>query len=237
MNKKFIFGFILGIVLSSSVIYAANIFANNVSYDNTNSGITSNNVQGAIDELYTKANNPSIPANYKELSVITSAVANDIVSGKTAYNSNGEFITGTYEPEYITGTLDGGNNYISQGTTIPNRSVSANISQGKYIVVTNLIYGWVKTESGTNTTSDSDSTVSLSCVSNGCSITNLNTYVSSTFSTSPRPSTSCYSAQWNTNNVFYVVSNSSNVLKAITNETRTETQTSMDLKMQVLKLN
>ena len=51
-NNK-IFTFILGgIVFSSISVMAATYFESNaVTYDNTESGLTSTNVQGAIDEL------------------------------------------------------------------------------------------------------------------------------------------------------------------------------------------
>ena len=57
IDRKTIIAFILGaLIFGSTGVIAATLLANNVSYDNTNSGINSTNVQGAIDELYTKAN-------------------------------------------------------------------------------------------------------------------------------------------------------------------------------------
>ena len=52
--KNRILIFILGGLIFSSVsVYAITYFpSNNVTYDNTKSGLTSTNVQGAIDELY-----------------------------------------------------------------------------------------------------------------------------------------------------------------------------------------
>ena len=52
--KKYLIGFILGVVSAGVVIvYAETYFpSNDVTYDNTESGLTSTNVQGAIDELY-----------------------------------------------------------------------------------------------------------------------------------------------------------------------------------------
>ena len=57
-NFKLVLGMIIGIVLASTTVYAATILfaSDSVSYSNTNSGLTSTNVQGALDELYTKAN-------------------------------------------------------------------------------------------------------------------------------------------------------------------------------------
>ena len=54
--KKYLIGFILGVVSASVVIvYAETYFpSNDVTYDNTESGLVSTDVQGAIDELYTE---------------------------------------------------------------------------------------------------------------------------------------------------------------------------------------
>mgnify|MGYP004469642067 CR=1 FL=1 len=54
-NKRFLLGFLLGILISSGSVYAASIISKDVSYDNSNSKLTSTNVQGAIDELYKTA--------------------------------------------------------------------------------------------------------------------------------------------------------------------------------------
>ena len=52
--KKYLIGFVLGVVSAGVVIvYAETYFpSNDVTYDNTESGLASTNVQGAIDELY-----------------------------------------------------------------------------------------------------------------------------------------------------------------------------------------
>lgn len=55
-HYKFILGIVAGLVLSSLITYAATAVASsNVSYSNTASGLSSTTVQGAIDELNTKA--------------------------------------------------------------------------------------------------------------------------------------------------------------------------------------
>lgn len=51
-NIKFILGVLVGILISGITVYAVNISSSNVEYDNTNSGLQSNNVEGAINELY-----------------------------------------------------------------------------------------------------------------------------------------------------------------------------------------
>ena len=52
--KSYLPGFILGVVSAAVVVvYAETYFpSNQVTYDNKESGLSSNNVQGAIDELY-----------------------------------------------------------------------------------------------------------------------------------------------------------------------------------------
>ena len=57
--KKNIIGFIIGVILcTGTFVYAAVTFpSNEVSYDNTESGLSSTNVNGAIDELYTECTN------------------------------------------------------------------------------------------------------------------------------------------------------------------------------------
>ncbi len=53
-SKRYLIGFILGVitVFSISVIAATYFPSGDVTYDNTESGLSSTNVQGAIDELY-----------------------------------------------------------------------------------------------------------------------------------------------------------------------------------------
>ena len=54
-NFKLIIAFSLGLVLAGTGVYAANtIYSKNVTYDNSNSGLSSVNVQDALDELYLK---------------------------------------------------------------------------------------------------------------------------------------------------------------------------------------
>ena len=54
-NKKNILTILICILLSFGSVYAANILSKDVSYDNSSSKLTSNNVQGAIDEVYKTA--------------------------------------------------------------------------------------------------------------------------------------------------------------------------------------
>ena len=59
--KKYLIGFILGVVSACTIsVIAATYFpSNDVTYDNKESGLSSTNVQGAIDELYTECTKES----------------------------------------------------------------------------------------------------------------------------------------------------------------------------------
>ena len=76
-NSFFIMGLIFGILFSVTGVYAVTQYASNtVYYINKNSGLSSNNVQGAIDELATihKPGNNDCPSGYvctKNLDVYT----------------------------------------------------------------------------------------------------------------------------------------------------------------------
>ena len=55
-NITFLLGMFIGILITGITVYASSVInGSDVSYNNTNSGLTSSNVQTAIDELYTKA--------------------------------------------------------------------------------------------------------------------------------------------------------------------------------------
>lgn len=102
--KNRIFIFALGILISSSISVLAQTYfpSNDITYDNTQSGLSSNNVQGAIDELYNTCINPPTPEGGEGLLDNV-----DIVS-------SGD---GLYVDEYETGkyTYKGGNpnNYVT----------------------------------------------------------------------------------------------------------------------------
>ena len=72
-NTKLILGFILGIVVSSTTIYAANFASGDV--EHTKSNGTKITVQAALNELYTIHNSGT-------------AGTADILSGKTAFSGN-----------------------------------------------------------------------------------------------------------------------------------------------------
>lgn len=88
---KLVIGIILGVLIAGSSVYYAAVLYNSqdVGYDNTNSHLTANNVQGAIDELYLKAN---LQARIEALTTITQEVATtttNVKSGTIRYTTKG----------------------------------------------------------------------------------------------------------------------------------------------------
>ena len=56
-NAKTITAFVLGAILTGGTVYAATVLpSSQVGYDNSTSGLAATDVQGALDELNTKAN-------------------------------------------------------------------------------------------------------------------------------------------------------------------------------------
>ena len=119
--KSKIFSLLLGIIVSAGIyVTAATIMANRITYnDGTVKTALDTLYQRAGIEKYTgpftfeadpnqditiqtagkliKGNlSATIPSQYKDLSTTTTATAEDILLGKTAYDNNGELITGTF---------------------------------------------------------------------------------------------------------------------------------------------
>ena len=78
-NAKIITAFVLGAILTGGTVYAATVLpSSQVGYDNSASGLAATDVQGALDELYTRANtwidaskdySSSHPVSYTHLDV------------------------------------------------------------------------------------------------------------------------------------------------------------------------
>ena len=97
--KKFIFGLLLGLIIAGSIGVAAySIASKDVSYDNTNSGATKNNVQGAIDELYEKVNGDLVGGNV--------SVANWMNEKYTTNTSWTTFAPTVYSPDFFDASGD-----------------------------------------------------------------------------------------------------------------------------------
>ena len=66
-NYKIVIGFIIGIILSATGVYAVTYYGEgtDLTYNNTSSGLKATNIQEALDELYEEANDPC-PGYYCE---------------------------------------------------------------------------------------------------------------------------------------------------------------------------
>ncbi len=79
-HKTLIFGIIIGMIIASGGVYAiTSIAGSNITYSNTNSGLSSTNVQGAIDELYDKANKTG---KFVEAYTYSESGANKCITGE-----------------------------------------------------------------------------------------------------------------------------------------------------------
>ena len=119
--KKYLIGFILGVVSAGVVIvYAETYFpSNNVTYDNTESGLTSTDVQGAIDELYGVCFPPK---------------AGDTILDNTDIVTSGD---GLYEDEYEDGR------YLYKGAN-PNNYVTFNNEKAGWRIISINSDGTIK---------------------------------------------------------------------------------------------
>ena len=109
--KKYLIGFIFGVVSACTIsVIAATYFpSNDVTYDNTESGLTSTNVQGAIDELYKTCTTEKVDVGGIEIPVVNEG-------------------DGLYEDEYEEGR------YIYKGAN-PNNYVTFNNEQAGWRIV------------------------------------------------------------------------------------------------------
>lgn len=101
-NKKFIFGMVLGLIVSGGVVYASGLLASSITYDNTTSQLkdSQNNnvtdVQTAIDVLYNKAQAASQSgsgSSSSSFSSLSSSLSRTPVTFYNDYASNDYHIT------------------------------------------------------------------------------------------------------------------------------------------------
>ena len=84
-NYKFLIGLIIGGILSGTSVYAANtIYSKNVTYDNSNSGLSATNVQDALDETYSKCIPPTAADSIINLYNDGSSINTVNIGGDTA---------------------------------------------------------------------------------------------------------------------------------------------------------
>ena len=87
-NYKLFLGIFIGIIISGVTVYAIN--ANEISYNG-------NTLDTTLDELYTKA------STYKKLDTETTVLSNNLLKDITAYDNNGNLITGTVSTTCVSG--------------------------------------------------------------------------------------------------------------------------------------
>ena len=120
--KKNILGIIIGgLIFGTAGVYAATYFPSyNVTYDNTESGLSSTDVQGAIDELYNECKTP--------------AMGGDGILEKVPIVTSGD---GLYKDEYEDGkyTYKGGN---------PNNYITFNNERAAWRIISILSDGTIK---------------------------------------------------------------------------------------------
>ena len=93
MKKNILLVLITAIICITGTVIASNYLASEVVYNNTT-------VDQALDELYNRTE------NYVELTSDTTVDPSTLLKGITAYNKNGELITGDVSTNCITGVLD-----------------------------------------------------------------------------------------------------------------------------------
>ena len=92
MNKKVVLAFVLGVLISGVSVYAAtNYLASEIVYNDTT-------VENALNELYT------VHETYKNLTSDTTVTPDALLNGITAYNKNGELVTGNISTNCVHGT-------------------------------------------------------------------------------------------------------------------------------------
>ncbi len=99
-NLIVVIGFIIGIIISATGVYAATIIGkgSDLTYSNTSSGLSSTNIQGSLDELYKCKENLNCPegkicvknnlklGDYVKMTPTKSSYTTD--TSKTGYSSN-----------------------------------------------------------------------------------------------------------------------------------------------------
>ena len=129
-TKSYLIGLILGIVVSGTIsVIAATYFpSNDVTYDNSESGLSSTDVQGAIDELYGVCTTPP--------------TAGDSILDNTDIVTSGD---GLYEDEYEEGkyTYKGANpnNYVTFNNEKAGWRIISINSDGTIKIMKNAIIG------------------------------------------------------------------------------------------------
>ena len=157
-NYKFLIGVIVGLLLSGTGVYAANtIYSKNVTYDNSNSGLSATNVQDALDETYNKCFPPTIVDIMKKDAILDTNINFRAISSD--HNGQGVYIR--------SGTENDDNPiYYYRGAVTNNNLIFADtcwkIVRTTETGGTKLIYNGVPSDSGTCNNTGSASQIGVS---------------------------------------------------------------------------
>ena len=157
--KKYLIGFILGVVSACTIsVIAATYFpSNDVTYDNSESGLSSTDVQGAIDELYGVCTTPS--------------TAGDSILDNTDVVTSGD---GLYEDEYEDGR------YFYKGGN-PNNYVTFNNEQAGWRIISIEPDGTIKIMRTADINTSNNIAWDSSNSNNWARPASLNTYLNETY--------------------------------------------------------
>ena len=140
-NIKFIIVIVICLIGSSITTLATNyIFSSNeVSYDNTESGLHADSVQGAIDEVFQHATDYS-DIKTKIGNTALTTTSQTLIGAVNELNDNSGVTAGTYGPS---ANVNGAN-----GNTISVPQITVN-AKGKVTSITNRTYTSVNTDTNT----------------------------------------------------------------------------------------
>ena len=105
IRNRNIFSFLLGVILGAIIfgeiitVLAATLLAKDVAYTPEETSWNVDNVEDAINDLYIRAK------DYKKLDTTTTATSNNILKGFTAYDSDGNLITGNLSTDCVNGSF------------------------------------------------------------------------------------------------------------------------------------
>jgi len=186
---KLFFSFILGFILISGTYAAMVISASSVTYSNTSSGISSANVQGAIDELYSKTDVRK-SGNFVAAYTYSTSTSNKCITGQ-----ENTCKTTTCYQQKTSGSCPAGTiiKYKVNDTTIVNFHVmfdngSTMTMQSQRTIIYNV--KWYE-EGGNNTSGPINVLSALEDVTDGWSNVNNQTYTLGTTSFKTNAYTGC----------------------------------------------
>ena len=144
-NIKTVVAFVIGIIITGGAVYAANLIASDVTYDNTTSGLQSTTVQGALDELNAKAQGiaPKMSDMCPGCKYIYTTTQFSYGSGATALNSTLQSQLKDNWEDVVTGS---GKKWflgvkVNSSTNVVEKAYTCGIKDGVPFCIEGSIYG------------------------------------------------------------------------------------------------